>query len=162
MLLFLDYDGVLHPDEVYLKRGRPVLRGPGELFMWVPHLLSAIEGADVRIVLSTSWARHLGFRRACNALPESLRGLVVGATWHSKMKIGESGAATLWDLQTRYEQIQAYLAQMNSPCDWLAIDDDARGWPDEKLPQLIHADPALGLSCEQTAQRLRERLLHGC
>ena len=117
MLLFLDYDGVLHPDEVYLKRGRPVLRGPGELFMWVPHLLSAIEGADVRIVLSTSWARHLGFRRACNALPESLRGLVVGATWHSKMKIGESGAATLWDLQTRYEQIQAYLARMNSPCD---------------------------------------------
>jgi len=56
MLLFLDYDGVLHPDEVYLKRGRPVLRGPGELFMWVPHLLSAIEGADVRIVLSTSFA----------------------------------------------------------------------------------------------------------
>lgn len=49
MLLFLDYDGVLHPDEVYLKRGRPVLRGPGELFMWVPHLLSAIEGADVRL-----------------------------------------------------------------------------------------------------------------
>ena len=27
MILFLDFDGVLHPDAVYLERGRPVLRG---------------------------------------------------------------------------------------------------------------------------------------
>lgn len=26
MILFLDFDGVLHPDEAYLLKGRPVLR----------------------------------------------------------------------------------------------------------------------------------------
>ncbi|NKA73639.1 hypothetical protein GO285_02999 [Ralstonia solanacearum] len=36
MTLFLDYDGVLHPDEVYYEYGKPVLRADGELFMWAP------------------------------------------------------------------------------------------------------------------------------
>ena len=34
-VLFLDFDGVLHPDEVYLTRRGPELRAPGELFMCV-------------------------------------------------------------------------------------------------------------------------------
>lgn len=41
MILFLDFDGVLHPDAAYLVRGRPVLRAAGELFMWAP-LLAAV------------------------------------------------------------------------------------------------------------------------
>ena len=38
MILFLDYDGVLHPDSAYLVRGRPVLRATGGLFMWAEPL----------------------------------------------------------------------------------------------------------------------------
>lgn len=33
MILFLDFDGVLHPDEAYLVKGRPVLRTEGALFI---------------------------------------------------------------------------------------------------------------------------------
>lgn len=43
-VLFLDYDGVLHPDEVFLERGKPVLRARGELFMWTPLLEAALVG----------------------------------------------------------------------------------------------------------------------
>ena len=32
MLLFLDFDGVLHPDAVYLHKGKIELRSEGELF----------------------------------------------------------------------------------------------------------------------------------
>ena len=32
-VLFLDFDGVLHPDAVFLTRQRPALRSEGELFM---------------------------------------------------------------------------------------------------------------------------------
>ena len=44
MILFLDYDGVLHPDSAYLVRGRPVLRATGSLFMWVEPLSSLLVG----------------------------------------------------------------------------------------------------------------------
>lgn len=73
MILFLDFDGVLHPDAVYLERGRPVLRAEGELFMWAGHLVEALAGhSDARIVLSTSWARELRFARARDHLPAEL------------------------------------------------------------------------------------------
>jgi len=35
VILFLDFDGVLHPDAVYLRHsGQIELRTEGELFMW--------------------------------------------------------------------------------------------------------------------------------
>ena len=43
MILFLDLDGVLHPDEAYLVHGRSVLRAEGELFMWAPLLIFHCE-----------------------------------------------------------------------------------------------------------------------
>ena len=73
-VIFLDFDGVLHPDAVYLERGRPVLRAEGELFMWTGHLVEALAcHPDVHIVLSTSWARELRFARARDHLPAELR-----------------------------------------------------------------------------------------
>lgn len=39
MILFLDYDGVLHPDAVYRLRGRACTARTGELFMWSGLLL---------------------------------------------------------------------------------------------------------------------------
>ena len=55
-ILFLDYDGVLHPDDVYLERGRPVLRATGQL------LTRARDGPLKR-------ARELASLRACRPWP---------------------------------------------------------------------------------------------
>ena len=86
MILFLDFDGVLHPDEANLVHSRPVLRAEGELFMWAPPLVNVLDDLPkVRIVQSTSWARDLRFTRARDWLPEALRARVIGATWHSGM-----------------------------------------------------------------------------
>ena len=64
--LFLDFDGVLHPDEVYRVGGRIVLRVDGfSLFEWssiLDELLAPYPGTQ--IVLSTSWVRILGFDEA--------------------------------------------------------------------------------------------------
>jgi hypothetical protein len=158
MLLFLDFDGVLHPDAVYLRRGRAELRAEGQLFMWAHYLQAVVEETDVQIVLSTSWARHLGYQRARKALPEPVSRLVVGATWHSAMRKAGSDHRTLWDLQTRYEQIQSYLGRLRGPVEWLAVDDDDVGWPEEKRSRLIHTDSNLGLSCADAREQLRERL----
>jgi len=112
MILFLDFDGVLHPDAVYLRlNGKIELRAAGELFMWAPQLIEALTThQDIRIVLSTSWARNLGYQKARKVLPAELGLRVIGATWHSAMSRGWPDFIP-WDNQTRYEQIAAWLAR---------------------------------------------------
>lgn len=157
-LLFLDYDGVLHPDAVYLTRRGIELRATGSLFMWAPQLIEVLaDHPDLRIVLSTSWARYLGFDRARLALPAKLRHQVIGATWHSAMGRGWSDHIS-WDVQTRWEQIAAYLSRLNEPVRWLAIDDDVRGWASANCDQLIQTDPSTGLSDTSVMDELIRKL----
>lgn len=86
MILFLDFDGVLHPGEVYLRNGTPALDEQGELFMWAPILEEILaDFPAVRVVLSTTWVVHLGFERARKRLPATLQRRVIGATWHTTM-----------------------------------------------------------------------------
>lgn len=160
MILFLDFDGVLHPDGVYLRlNGQIELRAEGELFMWSPHLVDALAPhQDVKIVLSTSWARNIGFQRARAALPAELQTRVIGATWHSAMGRGWPDQIP-WDNQTRYEQIQAYLSRLSTPARWLAVDDDDRGWGDSDRQRLIQTDPNLGLSSPETRAELAKKLV---
>lgn len=146
MILFLDFDGVLHPDAVYLRpNGEVELRSGGELFMWAPLLIEALSAhQNIRIVLSTSWARNLGYYQARKALPTDIQNRVIGATWHSAMGRGWPDYIA-WDNQSRYEQIAAWLARSQEQTSWVAIDDDADGWPDSQRKQLVQTNPQLGL-----------------
>lgn len=158
MILFLDYDGVLHPDAAYLVRGRPELRADGELFMWAGHLVDVLASAPhVRIVLSTSWARELRFARARDYLPAELRPMVIGATWHSGMATDDEhrplGRDTWWDAATRYQQIRRYVDRAGIT-DWIAVDDQPEGWADADRDKLVATDSNLGLSAPSARVRL--------
>ncbi|MDD3326566.1 MAG: HAD domain-containing protein [Zoogloea sp.] len=158
MILFLDFDGVLHPDAVYLERGRPVLRADGELFMWAGHLVDALARAPhARIVLSTSWARELRFARARDYLPAELRPRVIGATWHSGMASDAEhrplGRDTWWDTSPRYQQIRRY-ADRAGLTDWIAVDDYPEGWADADRDKLVTTDSSRGLSAPSARVRL--------
>ena len=161
-ILFLDFDGVLHPDSVYLEHRRPVLHAEGTLFMWTPYLIQALARyPDVKIVLSTSWVRARGFSRARDVLPEALRQKIVGATWHSQMARSEIGtiplATTWWDKATRYQQIARYVARAKVE-NWVAIDDDNEGWADRHADRLIWTDPDRGVSDPHVLAQLCEKL----
>jgi len=163
-ILFLDFDGVLHRDAVYLEHRRPVLRGSGTLFEWAPNLISALEPhPDVQIVLSTSWVRARGFGRARDALPPPLREKVIGGTWHSKMGRSEIGGFRLvntwWANATRYQQIAAYIARTKTDINWLAIDDNDTGWAEACRDRLILTDSDRGLSDWRVLALLSEKLL---
>ena len=149
MILFLDFDGVLHPDAAYLVKGRPTLKGEGELFMWAPLLIKALaDFPKVQIVLSTSWARELSFNRARRWLPAELRARVIGSTWHSTMSFKREGfrsLATWWDEAMRYQQIKRYAGRAGLT-DWVAIDDQPEGWGADDLDKLVHIDGETGLS----------------
>lgn len=153
MLLFLDFDGVLHPDDVYMERGRPTLRAEGDLFMWVgilEQLLAPYSTLD--IVLSTSWVRWRSYSRTCKTLPDNLRKRIVGATWHSRVDPRE------WAELTRYQQIRRYLGHRHNT-SWIALDDDDERWPEAERDQLIYTNPDRGLSDLETQRRLQTALV---
>ena len=60
-MLFLDFDGVLHPEDVHRRAGNsPYIGSPSGhvLFEHAPLLAAVLRPCpDIRIVLSTSWVR---------------------------------------------------------------------------------------------------------
>jgi hypothetical protein len=154
-VLYLDFDGVLQSDQVYVHPKRGIFidqqKAPGRtLFEWV-HLLEAAIAPfpDVRIVLSTSWARRPGFSKARARLPVSVQERVIGATFHRRVHGFNEYALDSFIRTPRALQILADVRR-RQPVDWLAVDDDTRGWPDEARHNLVACDSASGLSCPQT------------
>lgn len=154
-VLFLDFDGVLHPDDVYRTQSGLELRAPGQLMMHAGILVAILkEFPQVRLSLSTSWVRILVYRRARAALPPELQAVTVSSTWHSRMpKAPFEG----YDMYSRYHQIHAAVARAGLT-NWLALDDDPyESWPDHDR-RLIRTDPDLGLSSVPTQEELRIKL----
>jgi len=123
-LLFLDFDGVLHPTSA---------RGPG-LLSKAP-LLEAIINEDCRIILSTSWRFQHSLEELCAKLPESVSLKVIGMT----------GAAYIGK-HPRYYEIISYLSQLDhKPADWRALDDAYWEFP-VGCPELIRCNPNTGIT----------------
>jgi hypothetical protein len=161
MIIYLDFDGVLHPDAVFRPSNKPLeLRAPGELFMHAGILFEAlVPYPEAKIVLSTSWVRMLGYERTLKKMPSDLRALVTGATWHKSMKHGNQDPHS-W--MTRYEQILAHVNR-NNVQQWLAIDDlhsasEINQWADKHRHLLVLTEESVGLGCPKSQAKLKQKL----
>lgn len=154
-VLYLDYDGVLHHENVYRHPKKGICLSAGPEFTLFQHasLLDQLlrPYPEVRIVLSTSWVRVLGMQRAASYLPDELRRRVVGATFHSQM-------FELEFINTpRGQQVfNDYLRR--SPARVLAIDDMDDGWPVHFREHLVIADEVHGISPASVQRELSEKL----
>lgn len=161
-LLYLDFDGVLHSDDVsWLRKRGFVLHGEGHLFMHAPLLEAALDPwPEVRLVLSTSWVPALSFHRARRRLPPALQARVIGATWHSAMRTNPEEKA-LWDISSRYECILRDVLR-RQPVAWAALDDDVKGWSPAHADHLVATPSQRGLGDPQAQDRLQAvlRQLH--
>lgn len=146
-VLYLDFDGVLHPDEVYRHVKSPHIRlhVPGHsLFENLPWLTHALEGfPSLKIVLSTSWVRSFDYHRARRRL-RALRGRVIGATFHSLYMDAE----VFQDIP-RHQQILRDVHRRR-PGRWLAVDDAVKDWPASLREHLFATESASGLLEEGT------------
>jgi len=124
-LLFLDFDGVLHPN----------FSLENDYFNRIDLLLEALIGntSGLEIIVSSSWRFHFTFAEILAYLPEQLCVLVSGVT-------PEVGPGR----HQRYREIRAYLKQYGVIPDWRALDDDVAGFP-KHCPQLISCDGRVGI-----------------
>jgi hypothetical protein len=156
-VLYLDFDSVLHPGEVYVRAsGGLVLRNsPGhELFEHAPLLDRALlPYPGISIVLSTSWVRHYRgcIPRIAARLPPGLRDRVIGATFHSGM------SRDTFEASSRGSQVCADVLR-RKPGRWLAIDDDDDGWPKWARKQLVLTHKVLGISEPAVLGELQSKL----
>jgi hypothetical protein len=157
-LLYLDFDGVLHPEDVFRHPRRGIyLAGKypdHALFEHAELLAAQLEPyPNVRVVLSTSWVRVLRYQRALRYLPERLQQRVIGSTFHTRMH------KDLFLSLSRGQQVLGDASRRRAD-QWLALDDDAEGWPESHRKHLVHTDPVLGLAA--VLDDFRERLKKCC
>ena len=157
MILFLDFDGVLHPSQVVMGEHGPALIGDGALFMWAEPLAELLaERPHVQIVLSTSWARHLPFEQVRDFLPVTLRRRVIGSTWHriqTDPDFSRGLQFSYWHDASRYQQVKRW-ANVHRLRRWVAVDDDARGWDEADRARLVQTHAETGLSVPSARVRL--------
>jgi hypothetical protein len=155
-VLYLDFDGVLHPEDVWRRPGTGpyVASPPGHaLFEHAALLANCLEPYPaLRIVLSTSWVRVFrSVRKVARRLPPELRRRVVGATFHGRMD-------PVWFRSVpRGVQVWGDVCRRR-PEAWLALDDDDAGWPAVCLTHLVRTDPVLGISAPAVLTELQARL----
>jgi hypothetical protein len=146
VILFLDYDGVLHPDPC---------RDPGLMFKQAPRLAQTLEAfPEVCIVLSTSWRTLRTEQELKLPLPPALRARVIGVT-PLFSEFTSPRRLVPYRRQAECEQWLLEHDQIGRP--WVAL-DDRPSWFEPMLESLIDCDARVGFD-DMAAQRLRSALL---
>jgi hypothetical protein len=156
-VLYPDFDGVLHPENVWRRPGRGfhVASPPGHrLFEHAAVLARCLAPYhELPIVPSTNWVRALrSVRKASTACRRGLRRRVVGATFHG-------GMHPFWFRSLlRGEQVCGYVSRRERAA-WLTLDDDERGWPDAGRDQPVQPDPAPGIGAPSVLDEPQAKLV---
>lgn len=159
--IYLDFDGVLHPDSVHNTEGRPELIKPGHLFQHAHILEEALTyHPEVKIVLSTSWVGVFGYESTLAYLLPKIRERVVGNTFFEPASVGMYSMLRFSDL-TRFQQILAHVV-LNKITNWIALDDlhsNSQSWLPSYSKHLVLCHPDRGLGDPDAQAHLNTALL---
>lgn len=139
MILFVDFDGVLHTQNIFLRRCSPadrrflpddekrfvtwnhqrVVAADGKLFTHAERLALTLDtvsvDVDIRIVISSSWRTHFSLEKLISFLPARIQHRVVGMT--------PVLDASNPDGMRRLECETWLNMRGMASCPWLALDD---------------------------------------
>jgi hypothetical protein len=133
LILFLDFDGVLHPDPCSESK---------RLFEHAPRLVETLEPfAEVEVVASTAWRNLMSFDRLRALLPPRLAARMLGIT----PTFGTFDAVTTLVPYRRQAECAQWLRVNKRPADaWLALDDRPH-WFSPYCENVIDCNSAVGL-----------------
>ena len=131
--LFLDFDGVLHPN----------FYPPHEAFSLATMLAEVLAGSSVQIVISSSWRFDRSLSELQRLLPKDLAVRVVGTT----------GAPYEGEF-ARWNEI-CETVRHHGIISWRILDDSKIEFPSAQCPELILCDGRIGLTKPQCAEIAR-------
>ena len=146
MILFLDFDGVLHPEPCYRDE---------ELFCRRDLFESVVRDfPQLEIVISSTWRANRDLETLQGFFSPDVARCIVGVT-PSFRDLQELVGVIGWYL--RHVEIEGWLRQQQRAHEpWIALDDRAY-WFKPFIPNLVQCDGNTGLD-EQVAETLRQKL----
>ena len=142
MIVFLDFDGVLHPE---LPSGRT---NDDYLFCRLPSLESWLRDTpEVDVVISSSWRESYSFSKIVSFFAEDVKGRVLGCTPVLSRAGKEEFGGELPPLRfPREAEVLHWLAASAEPWrPWAALDDQVHLFKPFN-PRVIICDPTVGLT----------------
>ena len=156
LVLYLDFDGVLHHSQVaWSPQIGPYLAAPARytLFQHADLLAQLLEPwPHVKIVLTTTWAYRYGLDYSVARLPPGLCSRVVGTIYAQGLKYPDDFARMPRGMQVAGD------AATRKPGRWIALDDDDEGWPREHRHRLIKTHMYEGLNKPGVIKQLNAKL----
>lgn len=155
MVLFLNFDGVLHPSAVQFDQtNTPVLDAPRHRLFESSKALAEIAAdfTDLRLILNTWWTYRIGLDACVHLLPNVLASRVTGSVVpHAKMCSKLPHRISL-----------ANEAVVNSKELVLILDHADARYPKHLLPSAFLLEPQVGLADSQAVIALRHFVAHAC
>jgi len=153
-VLIWDFEGNTPINKLEMEQIRLWGNEEGERQMESAQILADIlvRHPGVMIVLSASWlsdSRH--YEAVVSQLPVELKKRVLGSTYDQKIDPYQ------WVGMTKYEQILSYV-ERHPYIDWIAIDDNDEGWPEDMRNHLVLSDEEYGLNVPSVIEDLRSKL----
>ena len=146
-IIFLDFDGVMdtaYYDLILRKNGLPEKDNYGVLFdpNCIKNLKHIIDNTGADIVVSSSWKEDMGYEEILKMWEDRrLPGFVTDVT------------PTLFRCNNRGDEIDAWLNDCNTECQYVIIDDlRACNFNEHQIPRLLIVNPYNGLD-EITAEK---------
>jgi len=127
-VLFLDFDGVLHPT----YSGSPK-------FTQLPILESVLTKQPCKIVISSSWRFHMSNEKLRSHLSLPLQSMIIGTTGNAQITP-----------HARFEEIKAFV-DSHQIVDWKALDDSYWEFPSVCI-NLIRCNPNTGITQVEALQ----------
>jgi hypothetical protein len=132
MIIFLDFDGVLHP--AYPRKTLPA--NENLPFSYLPRLERVVRDFPAsRIVISSSWRINRPWENVISAFSRDITARIIGATPVLIQK------EPPYQRYTRYKEILDFLDNKNlSAVQWIALDDDPELYPKKCQNLILCAD----------------------
>lgn len=132
MILFLDFDGVLHPDPCFDR---------SQQFCCLPRLENVLcDFPHVNVVVSSSWRETRTIDQLRSFFPPSLTYRIIGVTpiWRDHQDLADTIR------YHREREIETWMRMSTEPwLPWVALDDKPHLFR-PFLPNVIKTNPALG------------------
>lgn len=145
MILFLDFDGVLHPAICHRETDLLCRR----------HVFESVirDCPHVDIVISSTWRESRSLKQLQSLFSPDVGARIVGVTPQWRDLQDESSMGTY----VRQAEVEGWLRQASRAWEaWVALDDQPYLFR-PFLPNLVQSDPAVGLT-DKVCMMLRQKL----